>query len=300
MAYLHIENLYQNQDILMFKECYAMEKIHGTSAHIFYCRGTYIEATNLAFFAGGSSHETFIKLFDYDKLKAFFDSMGLEESITIYGESYGGKCQGMSATYGKDPKFVAFEVKIGHSWLSVTKAEIICKNAGLDFVHYVKIPCTLEAIDEQRDSPSVQALKNGMGDKRDKLGFSPPIREGIVLRPLEEFTKNNGERIISKHKRDEFRETATPRNITDKLVKRTEIKAIIDEWVTEERLSHILNRGEVEERIEDTGKVIALMIDDINREAKEEIEHSSDLNKAIGRETALMFKKRVVNNFRKE
>jgi intein/homing endonuclease len=30
MAYLHhLDNLYKNQDILMFKECYALEKIHG-------------------------------------------------------------------------------------------------------------------------------------------------------------------------------------------------------------------------------------------------------------------------------
>lgn len=34
MAYMHIENLYANQTILESKECYAMEKIHGTSAHI--------------------------------------------------------------------------------------------------------------------------------------------------------------------------------------------------------------------------------------------------------------------------
>jgi hypothetical protein len=29
MGYRHIENLYKNKMILMFKECYAMEKIHG-------------------------------------------------------------------------------------------------------------------------------------------------------------------------------------------------------------------------------------------------------------------------------
>jgi len=36
MAYLDIDNLYKEQRILMFKECYAMEKIHGTSAHLSY------------------------------------------------------------------------------------------------------------------------------------------------------------------------------------------------------------------------------------------------------------------------
>jgi intein/homing endonuclease len=29
MGYQHIENLYKNQTIFLFKECYALEKIHG-------------------------------------------------------------------------------------------------------------------------------------------------------------------------------------------------------------------------------------------------------------------------------
>jgi len=32
MGYLNIDNLYKAQEVLMFRECYAMEKIHGTSA----------------------------------------------------------------------------------------------------------------------------------------------------------------------------------------------------------------------------------------------------------------------------
>lgn len=33
MGYLHIDNLYKNRDILLFRECWALEKVHGTSAH---------------------------------------------------------------------------------------------------------------------------------------------------------------------------------------------------------------------------------------------------------------------------
>ena len=29
MGYIHIGNLYKDQEILLFKECYALEKIHG-------------------------------------------------------------------------------------------------------------------------------------------------------------------------------------------------------------------------------------------------------------------------------
>ena len=56
MSYLHIDNLYKAQEILLFKECYAMEKIHGTSAHISFNSG------NVKFFSGGCKHGEFIKL----------------------------------------------------------------------------------------------------------------------------------------------------------------------------------------------------------------------------------------------
>ena len=57
MGYLHIRNLYQDQDILLFKECYALEKIHGTSAHIAW-------DGELKFFAGGCNHDRFCALFN--------------------------------------------------------------------------------------------------------------------------------------------------------------------------------------------------------------------------------------------
>jgi hypothetical protein len=78
----------------------------------------------------------------------------------------------------------------------------------------------------------------------------------------------------------------------DKLNKFTaeDARAIANEWVTLERLNHVLNRGEVEAKIENTGKIIELMTEDIVREAEGEIVDSPDARKQIGRLTALMFK----------
>jgi len=281
MAYLHIDNLYKNQQILMQKECYAMEKLHGTSAHI-----SYKTDKNIGLFAGGSDHKTFCTLFDEEGLKSRFKAMALppNKSVHVYGEAYGGKLQGMRETYGDNLKFGVFEVKIADLWLNVPKAEAFAKELGLEFVHYKRIPCTLEAIDAERDADSVQAIRNGKGEGH--------MREGIVLRPLEEITLNNGERVIAKHKRDEFRETSTPRKVIspEKIKMIEDAKAIANEWVTHERLMHVLNRGELEAKIENTGKVIGLMIEDVMREAKGEIKESPDANKQIGRLTALMFK----------
>lgn len=283
MAYMHIDNLYKNQSILMFKECYALEKIHGTSAHISYKTGG-----NVGIFAGGSSHEEFVKLFDADALKSDLGAKGLppNKSVHIYGEAYGGKLQGMRDTYGDALRFIAFEVKIGDAWLNVPEAEAFALSLGLEFVHYKLIPTTLGRLDAERDADSEQAIRNGLGKGK--------MREGIVLRPIEEVMLKSGDRVISKHKADHFKETATPRKVSQEELKvLADAQLIANEWVTEERLSHILTSGKVEEDIVNTGKVIVLMQEDIVREAVGEVILSKPAIKLIGRNTALMFKRRL-------
>jgi len=278
MSYMHIENLYKNQDILLFNECYAMEKIHGTSAHLTYKNG------EVGFFAGGGKYENFVALFDIDALKKRFAEIIVgDEDCFVYGESYGGKQQGMSAVYGQEGKFVAFEVKIGDVWLSVPKAEKLVSGLGLEFVHYNRIPTTISAVDAERDALSAQAIRNGMGEHP---------REGIVLRPIEEVTKNNGLRIIAKHKTDAYAETKTKREVSPETLQvLAEAKAIAEEWVTPMRLRHILSDSGIEARVESIGKIIPLMIEDVIREANSEIVDSSNARKEIGKQTALMVKR---------
>jgi len=278
MSYLHIPNLYSNPEILLFKEVYALEKIHGTSAHIRW------DGKVVSFFAGGAKHEDFVKLFDADALAAKF--AGTTPPAVIYGEAYGGKMQGMSATYGKALKFVAFEVHIGDCWLAVPQAHEFVEAFGLEFVDVARIPATIEAIDAVMGMPSVQAVRNGI--------VEPKLREGIVLRPLIELRKNNGERIIAKHKNDAFRETKTPRPLdADQLTVLTEVRAIADEWATEMRLSHVLDAMGGDVGIERTGDVIKAMMEDVVREAGDEIVASKEVRKAIGTRAAQMFKARL-------
>jgi len=179
MGYLHIPNLYKNTEILLFKECYALEKIHGTSTHISWKNG------KINFSSGGEKYEKFEKLFNIKELEKKFKEL-FECDVVIYGEGYGGKCQGMSGTYGKELKFIVFDIKVDGNWLDVSNAEDVAKKLGLEFVDYVKIKTELKLLDKERDKNSTQAIRNGCGGK---------LREGIVLRPLIEVTKNNGSRI---------------------------------------------------------------------------------------------------------
>lgn len=282
MGYLKIPNLYKNTDILLFKECFASEKIHGTSVNITWQDG------KVCFFSGGAKHETFVALFDEEDLKAKFEALG-HPYVRIHGEAFGGKMQGMRGTYGPDLRFVVFDIRIDKSWLAVPQMDDLARNHfGLDVVDWVKIPTTLEAIDAERDKPSVQAVKCGCGE--DKL------REGVVLRPLIEVTKNNGERVIAKHKGEAFHERVHQPKVReadpDKLRILSKAGEIAEEWVTEMRLSHVLDAFD-NPSIEDTKDVILAMVADVEVEAAGEIVMSKAARKAISSRTAQMFKARL-------
>jgi len=287
---MDMDNLYKNRDIMLFRECYAMEKIHGTSAHIIW-KSPIVEGWKegkVSLFPGGSDYPSFSALFNLEDLKAKFTERFLDRDVIIYGEAYGGRMMGMSDTYGPKLKFIVFEVKVGeHSFLNVPAAEKVALEFGLEFVPYEKIPTDIDSLNAERDKPSVQAVRNGMGEGHK--------REGIVLRPLIEVRKNNGQRVISKHKAEDFKETKTPRKLDEeKLAILSKAEDIAEEWATAMRLEHVLDSFPEEERtIENLGKIIVAMIKDIEKEAGGEVENFKEARKAIGKKTAEIFKERM-------
>lgn len=279
MGYLHIDNLYKAQEILAFKECYALEKIHGTSAHISF------NGKTVSFFSGGEKHETFVRLFNEEFLAAKFSEL-IAKPCVIYGEAYGGKCQGMSKTYGPTLKFIVFDVMIGDMWLSVPQAAEIAGSLGLEFVQFDKLPTDLPVLDAARDAPSTQAIRNGITE--------PRIMEGVVLRPLFEATLNNGKRIIAKHKRVEFQErTSIPEVDPTKRQIIDDAEAVAFEWVTPMRLNHVLDKLTGEKDMALTGEVIKAMVEDVMREAEGEIADHKAVRKAIGGRAAKLYKEFV-------
>lgn len=295
MGYLHIENLYRNNTIQLFRRCYAMEKIHGTSAHIRW------EDGKVHYFSGGESHVNFVKLFNEQDLIEKFTTMG-HPRVVVFGEAYGGKQQGMSGTYGKQLKFVAFDVVID-TWLNVPNAEDVVKRLGLEFVYYEEVDTDTASLDKMRLLPSQQAIRNGVGDGK--------LTEGVVLRPLFEFKDNRGDRVIVKYKNPEFSERASKKDTmavsAEKLESSTKAEEIAFEWATPMRLEHVTTRlvGELgrDLKMEDMRKVIDAMIEDIKRESSGEVDFSEfaakptvkDLHKAIGTTTAKLFKKKVMS-----
>lgn len=276
----------------MFKTVFAMEKVNGTSAHLSW------KNKELTFFSGGSKHDTFVAIFDQDALKAKFMEFFPDSSITIYGEAFGGKLQGMSHTYGPNLKFVAFEVMIEadgrERWYNVPDAERVVRMLGLDFVAYELCVADVEEMDRQRDKPSEEAFKAGMAIREKPETWKK--REGIVIRPPVELYDFQGGRFLAKHKNEEFAEREHTPKVGEGSEVLKEAKAIADEWVVRERLLHVIDRVRVEAKLEEVNKaehiplLISAMIEDITREAAGEIEMSKQAQRQIGNKTATMFK----------
>lgn len=296
MGYLHIDNLYKNQEILLFKECYALEKIHGTSANLTWWSDV------IACHSGGESHDKFKALFNIPEIEQKLKDLGYSgRKVVIFGEAYGGKQQGMSQTYGPTLKFAAFDVRLDETvWLNVPDAEAFVQALGLEFVHYVKTSTDLKDLDAQRDAYSVQAIRNGVTTLNTHTGangeqsveyVNPQKREGVVLRPLVEMVKSTGNRIIMKHKGDDFRETASPRVVDDpsKLKVLEDANKIATEWVTVTRLEHVLDKI-TDHSMEKIPVIIAAMIEDVTREAVGEIVDNDATRKAIRAKTVTMYK----------
>jgi hypothetical protein len=278
VGYAKIPNLYKDQRILLLRECYALEKIHGTSAHVNWNLGM------ATLHPGGENYKRFEALFDAKTMYEAFQQLG-HGQVTVFGEAYGGKQQRQAWRYGPDLRFVVFEVRIHDVWLSVPDAEDVANKLGLQFVHYERVSTDIKDLDAMRDAPSVQAKRNGVE------GDQP--REGVVLRPLVELVGSNGSRILCKHKRDEERETRQPRVVGANLKVLEEAGSIALEWVTDTRMQHVLDKLPRGIGVESTGDVIRAMTEDIRVEGAGEFVASREARKAIGQRTAALFKKHL-------
>jgi hypothetical protein len=261
--------------------------VHNTSTSIVWM----FEQKHIHFNCGGLDNTQFTALFNAEHLKAKFLEIFPDQDVRIYGEGYGGKQQGMSHIYGKELKFVGFDVKVGSVWLNVPNAEDVCKQFGLEFVAYDIIDTALESLTVHRELPSVQAKRNGCGDDKK--------REGDVLRPLIEMRTNNGERVIAKYKPTEKMETRTKREVSDEMLQvLADAEDIAEEWTVNLRLEHVLQHFPADVNMESMGDIVKAMIADIYREGRHEIIESKAVEKAIGRKTVQLFKQKLVNRMK--
>jgi hypothetical protein len=99
--------------------------------------------------------------------------------------------------------------------------------------------------------------------------------------------------VVAKHKREEFRETKTPRKVGDQ-VGPTAGETAAAEWVTNERMRHVVDHVVADLgrdiTMQDTGAVVMAMIEDVVREAGADITDDRPTRKAIGAAAGKAFK----------
>lgn len=285
MGYASIANLYADTRILELPECFALEKIHGTSAWIHYTPATDTDPEKLVLHSG-EQQNVFQVLFDQEKLLEVFRAWG--KTVKVHGECYGGKIQKNAWRYGDKIRFVAFDVNFDGNWLWIPGAKDVVDALGLEFVHYVCIPTSLDRIDAERDATSEQAIRNGVTTRDGEF----IRREGVVLRSITEMVDRRGNRICAKHKRKEERETKTERIVNvDKQVALKAAQEVADEWVTENRIKNAQSHfSEHKWVITNMRELIRYVHDDVHKEAGAEITPSPENSKEICRKAAVLIK----------
>ena len=180
----------------------ATEKIDGT------CMSYYWDGHNMQIH--GKSENALISsrlltvmegLLNEDKLREVFpikyDENGNEVPfmVRIYGEGYGVGIQKCGGSYiQKNNHFRVFDIKINDFWLEWDNVLDIANKLGLDVV---------ESYGEMTLAEAEEFVKNGF--------FSPIAEnkelkaEGLVLRPLVQFTNRLGERVIVKIKTCDYK-----------------------------------------------------------------------------------------------
>lgn len=118
-------------------------------------------------------------MFPIDKFKGF------NANTCLYGEGYGAGVQ-KGGIYRPDPSFVLFDIKIENWWLLRENIEGIASQMGIDIVPIISRGTLNDAIKE-----IYNGVQSVWGDFH---------AEGLVLKPLVELQRRNGDRLITKIK----------------------------------------------------------------------------------------------------
>ena len=115
------------------------------------------------------------------------------DGVCLYGEGYGARIQKGGGNYRKDQDFVLFDVKVGDWWLQRKDVEQIAHQLSIDVVPIIGRGTLQEMVEKTRSG-----FMSQWGDF---------MAEGIVARPKVELKTRSGERIITKIKYKDFRQS---------------------------------------------------------------------------------------------
>lgn len=262
-------------------------KIHGAN-YSYFCNASESQKGKRTSFLGegfyGDHHfdytDNVTDLFTY--LRADFDF----EVLAVYGEIYGGvynhpdvpKLQGFTKVqkevhYCQENRFSCFDIELNG------------------------VPCgwdTVQALCEKFDIPIVPELGRGSFEEliMSETVFPDPLHkqfglptiedndaEGWVMKPLDERTFKNGERVIFKGRNPKFKDKNQVKK-SPKILKLTdagnEIKDILFSYINENRLHNVISHGTVIKQ-KDFGKLLGMFAQDVFNDFRKDHQEKFEL-----------------------
>lgn len=179
---------YLSQNIWEFTE-----KVDGTNIRVYYNAESDPEIQ-----FRGRTNKAQIPPFLEEALNGMFDSAILstlfgDSSVVLYGEGYGPKIQKGGDRYRDDVSFVLFDVMVNGAYLERHNVEDIAEKLSLDVVPVLFCGTLYEGIEICR-----KGFTSEWGDFE---------AEGVVAKPTTELSNRFGNRIITKIKCNDFKNT---------------------------------------------------------------------------------------------
>jgi Rnl2 family RNA ligase len=291
-------------------ECCVTEKYHGANCSFFLNDGKICFGKRTSPIVTENDFKQFFNCYDLvqetiPQINKLF-SLLKGKQLIVYGELIGGKYEGFKSdkykpiqrgiSYRPDYAFVFFDIMVDGNFLNYDKCIELFEKVGL---YYAKIlfrgtadEC-LKWSSEHRENPTFYPEEHKFPTLEDN------IREGHVIKPLDQLFFKNGNRVYLKDKGIKFQEK---KNDTQKEKKKSNSEDV--EWknyadnailyVTKQRLANILSKfGTPEEK--DVKKLCELLFQDVINDYTEEIQ-CPDLRKTIGKNGYTSFYREVKNS----
>lgn len=177
------------------------EKVDGTNIRLMFQYDAAFRGNEHAWI-GGKTDKAQIPAFLFERLLELSTNAPWEDVIdrhrcggdlvVVYGEGYGARIQGGGGKYIPDGvDFIAYDVRIGHFWLSRDNAREVCAALGFAFVPYFGTTTVRQAEVVVEEGLLTSAWPN----------VQP---EGLVGRPAVPLFDANGRRIITKIKHADY------------------------------------------------------------------------------------------------
>lgn len=198
-AYTEIENMRNFPDILAEGESVLVsEKIHGTSCRIGMIEGELMAGSKALRRKRPVDDRFAVSHYWFpltlEPVQRLLEDLGKEHwQVILFGEVYGSRIQ--SFVYGLSNGrigFRAFDLLIDGVYLDWLEFLVYCERYGIETVPVMaSVPFSLEEIKRLSEGPTL-------------LAENAHIREGVVVRPVQERTSPRTGRVILKYVSDSY------------------------------------------------------------------------------------------------